>query len=64
MTTARERALVRIKADAAIQAAFWAKVDRGAGDECWPWKGSIAPCKSSAGYGVFWVAQVSVWRDG
>ena len=30
--------------------AFWAKVDRGAADECWNWRGYLHP---KTGYGMF-----------
>lgn len=37
-------------------AQFWARVERGAADECWPWTGSRLP----SGYGRFYPA----WKVG
>jgi len=40
----------RVYQRAPIDVRFWAKVDRGLPDECWPWIGAKTP----RGYGVLW----------
>lgn len=44
------RAVVPINTSYSVEARFWAKVDKRAPDECWPWTASL----DMKGYGQFW----------
>lgn len=50
--------ILRSRADA-----FWAKVQRGGADECWPWRGfTVRPTSRRLGYGTYRFAKKRVIR--
>lgn len=49
-----------VKLTEAMIARFWAKVDRRAADECWPWTGVRKRHKGAFTYGIFYTSKTSV----